>query len=51
MSENDKNKAKIEQFLDSIQDKATLNVKLQFTLSYDHAIEVIKFVEKLRINR
>jgi len=51
MSENDRDKKQIEKFLDTIQDKSTLNVKLEFTMSYDHAIEVIKFVEKLRVNR
>jgi len=48
MSKEESYKKQLDNMLEGIEDRATKNVKLQFTLRYDLAIELIKFVEKIR---
>jgi len=40
--------SKIEDIFDSLEQRATDKVDLQFTLPFEEAIEVIKFVNKLK---
>jgi len=48
MSSEENFKKKMNEMLEGIEDHATRNVKIELTLRYDLAIELIKFVEKLR---